>query len=394
MFEAQMPIPTFHESSLSLLQSAVHQVLLRRGAVAAGSTSAAHPAMQAVVAAGAAYTQPGQAPSDIGPDIEVCAKLAVEYIFATGLKKQLLHDELTGSVCDPLWAEALVEYEWVQATGKKIPYLPYDPAIRPNPPMALPSDTLNIALLADWGMGTNLAVNVLAQAVTALSGGNTPGQQAAASALIHMGDIYYAGTPAECQQHFLDAVKSAVPAAFSRDFPVYAIPGNHEYYSGGFGYYGTVLPRLSGQTNSFFCLRTDQWQVVALDTGRNDHDPFTVVSNITLLTPDQVEWLDTVMLTAGGRGTILLTHHQLYSGAGPVGERKPIKYGINPHLYSQLKPYFGQIAVWLWGHEHNTVIFNPERGLPLGRCIGSGSIPMLVVQNPYEQDPNLVGWTG
>jgi hypothetical protein len=391
-----MQIPTFHDPGLSLLQSALHQVLVKRGEPNTAHLSAGHPAMRAVVAAGLQYTQPGQ-PTSLDRDAEIllaCARLAVEYATTSGTARQLVYDELTGAACDPLWTEAITTYELLQASGAGIPYVPYDPATQPNPPMALPGDTVSIALLADWGMGTPVAENVLAQAATALSAGDPPVQQAAASLLIHMGDIYYAGTTPECEAHFVDTVLSAVPTAFTPEFPVYAIPGNHEYYSGAQGYYGTVLPRLAGQTNSFFCLRTDQWQVVALDTGYNDRDPWTVSTNLTSLTADQEAWLKGVMASAGGRGTILLTHHQLFSAAGSVGTANGVLYGISPNLYQQLSPYFDQIAVWLWGHEHNTVIFKPETGLPLGRCIGSASIPMLVVQDPYEPAPGLQGVAG
>jgi hypothetical protein len=399
--EASMQIPTFHHPDIALFQSALHETLARHDAAATDMLSVAqHPMMQALATAGAAFTQPGHTSSDV--DIVVaelkCAGLVIQYLLATGRQKELLYDEITGSICDVRWAEALALYLALKASGKAVRYLPFDPTARPNPPQVLASDTVSIALLADWGMGTSLAENVLAQAVTALPANDPPVQQAPASILVHMGDIYYAGTTAECKRHFVGTVLSAVPNAFTADFPVYAIPGNHEYYSGAVGFYETVLPRLAGQTNSFFCLRTGQWQVVALDTGFHDTDPLTVGSNTTQLTDDQVAWLQEVMSTAGNRRTILLTHHQLNSGNSAVGTGKVdgrhVSYGINPLLLAQLKPYFGQIAVWLWGHEHNTVVFSPQVGLPLGRCIGSASIPMQVDMQPYATDPSLVGVDG
>ena len=66
-----------------------------------------------------------------------------------------------------------------------------------------------------------------------------------------------------------------------------------------------------------------------------------------------------------------------------------INWGINPALFSQLQTILDRVSVWIWGHEHNTAVFNPHAGLPAGRCIGSGAIPMLVVQDPYTTDPLL-----
>jgi hypothetical protein len=123
-----------------------------------------------------------------------------------------------------------------------------------------------------------------------------------------------------------------------------------------------------------------------------------VLTNVTYLPDDQVAWLANVMSTANGRGTILLSHHQLYSGAGSVGQSavngQTVNWGINPQLFPQVEPYFSDISVWLWGHEHNTVIFNPQNGVPLGRCIGSGAIPMLVAEDPYTPAPGLSGVGG
>ena len=53
--------------------------------------------------------------------------------------------------------------------------------------------------------------------------------------------------------------------------------GNHEMYSGGHSYFKTFLPKLglfdadkkiiSPQSASFFCLETDHWVILGLDTG-------------------------------------------------------------------------------------------------------------------------------
>ncbi|HEX8694902.1 MAG TPA: metallophosphoesterase [Longimicrobium sp.] len=388
-----MSIFTFHNPIVSAAQAALHHALVRQGHPDTASLSAGHEKMQQLVKLGRGFTGPRSPAPGADTTEEVadeCLKLYLDYVAARFAgheqKAQQLYDELKFSVCDPLWLEAITAYEdFVHCEGGRVSYTGLQPGedVGPFPVDASP---LRIALLADWGTGDDLAKNVLAQA-----------KALAPHLLIHMGDVYYAGTQAEQQAYFLDVVEQYFPGTRSGRFPVYVIPGNHDYYSGGTGF-TWLIGQLGRQKGSYFCLRGEGWQVVALDTGYNDRDPFTVESNITALTDDQVAWLADVMGSAGGRRTILLTHHQLYSGAGPVGEQdqggQTVRWGINPLLYEQVRPYFGQIPVWLWGHEHNSVVFQPRQGVPPGRCIGSAAVPMMVIQDPYRQDATLQGVDG
>src|SRR5262249_42904111 len=65
----------------------------------------------------------------------------------------------------------------------------------------------------------------------------------------------------------------------------------------------------------------------------------------------------------------------------------------NPNLYSVFRPFLGNVALWLWGHEHNFEYFNSYLGLNKGRCVGASAIPNLKDQNPYAliQNPDLQG---
>jgi hypothetical protein len=62
-------------------------------------------------------------------------------------------------------------------------------------------------------------------------------------------------------------------------------------------------------------------------------------------------------------------------------------------LYSVFGPFLSNIALWLWGHEHNFEFFSPYLELKKGRCVGASAIPCLKAQNPYGliQDPDLQG---
>jgi predicted phosphodiesterase len=402
-----MSIATVHDPIFSRAQSALHHALVRR-ATAAGlaptdaaapsaELSSDHPAMQAMAALGHQFVQhrsldtlPAGADSTLGLVAE-CAKLYAQYVEARVMGNhavaQLLKNELTFSSCDPLWIEAITTYEEFVHSGNTIPYITLAPGTGVIPVGA----TLTVALIADWATGTTTAQNVLAQAVAM-----NP------DIIVHLGDVYYSGTATEEQNYFYQAMADGLQAAGKTmgtgpgDVRVFTLAGNHDMYSGGAGYY-SVIKQL-GQPASYFCLQNDDWQIVCLDTGYNDRDPFTVVSNITQLTDDQVVWLNDLMAGCGSRSTLFLSHHQLYSGAGPVGQSavgsNTVNWGINPSLFGQLQAILDRVAVWIWGHEHNTVVFNPHVGLPAGRCIGSGAIPMLVEQDPYTTDTTLQGIDG
>lgn len=412
-----MPLDMFHDPVLSRAQSALLEALRRRGEPV-DNLAADHPAMRALVsfgqvlerqqslglaqtaaaagaglpavaAFGVAFNQQGAAVS-AGELAEMAGEalvLFVLYVAARGADDaelaQRALDGLAYSVVDGVWLEAIAAYEefafGLTHPGQAIPYRRLQPGAGI---VALPSATATLGIVGDWGTGTPAALNLLQQMA-----GGTP----APDVLIHLGDIYYAGTQSEAANNFLARVREVYPTAGQAGgFPVFTLAGNHDYYSGGFGYFGLV--ETLGQPASYFCLQSDDWQIVCLDTGYNDRVPWTVQSNITQLTDDQTAWLQALMTDPSNtRGTILLTHHQLYSGASPVGESGGTKWGINPQLYRQLSPYFDRIALWLWGHEHNTVIFQPQAGLPPGRCVGSGAVPMLLSQDPYATDTSLAG---
>ena len=196
-------------------------------------------------------------------------------------------------------------------------------------------------------------------------------------AVIHLGDIYFSGTPEECQAHFLAPLRAVLPTQ-----RLFTFCGNHDVYSGGAGYYA-LLQQLE-QPASYFCLRSpDQsWQILAGGTELNDRDPFDVATALTRLDPAEEAWhLDKV---AGFPGqTLFLTHHQPFSAFAQIGvlaEHDP----VNPNLmasYASLAQA-GGIDAWFWGHEHSLHLYQPYRGLARGRNIGYGAIPVAAVQSP------------
>ena len=301
-----------------------------------------------------------------------------------------LEGELKDSECDPKWAEAITEYlGYFGPDGQKraIPYVRFqnlDDFVYD----VLPPDAV-VALLGDWGTGMSPAMRLLEQL-----GRHEP------HALVHLGDIYYAGTAGEVQQHFVDLVNGILDRARTR-LPVYVIPGNHEMYSGGGAFYG-MLPALNAppytdaaatQKASYFSLRTTDgaWQLLAMDTAFHDHDPFEVTNGITYLEPDELRWqIDKIeRVHASGGRTILISHHQLFSPFATIGRAaaKPAdQQAYNTNLLNSFRDVLqaGKVSGWFWGHEHNLAIYEPYGPLSKGRCIGHGAVPVLASQQPYK----------
>ena len=53
--------------------------------------------------------------------------------------------------------------------------------------------------------------------------------------------MYYSGTVEEQRQFLLEPLQ----AAFGHGFPILVIPGNHDYYSGGSGFFQVTFLSLS-----------------------------------------------------------------------------------------------------------------------------------------------------
>jgi hypothetical protein len=247
-------------------------------------------------------------------------------------------------------------------------------------------DSAVIAILGDWGTGEYEAVNVL-RAIAAMK----------PDLILHLGDIYYSGTPAECDQHFLKIIRRQARLRC----PVFTLAGNHDYYAAGTGYHW-LIDRLNGygwrQEASYFCLRNRHWQFLAMDTGYNDAVPgvYSAARKLgcihdTSLRTDELYWHWDKLRTAGGRKTILLSHHQLFSAYEKIGGA-PKGDSHNPNLLPGFAPYFKggggketEISAWLWGHEHDYLSYNPgHKGLQLGVCIGHGAIPVRCADKPKK----------
>jgi hypothetical protein len=200
---------------------------------------------------------------------------------------------------------------------------------------------LRVALLGDWGTGLYGAPECAASIE----------RDGRYDLLVHLGDVYYSGTPKEVRENFLERWPR-VPRAVSR-----ACNSNHEMYSGGEGLFKETLPAFN-QAATPFAIETPDWLLVGLDSAYEDHD----------LGHGQVAWLQGLISGAGRRKLVLFSHHQPFSLLDKQG----------PKLAGKLASLLanGRIFAWYWGHEHRCVLYDrhPVWGLH-GRCVGHSGMP-------------------
>ncbi|MFO0589288.1 MAG: metallophosphoesterase [Polyangiaceae bacterium] len=260
-------------------------------------------------------------------------------------------------------------------------------------PWTLPDDA-TVIVLGDWGSGNDDAIALLADAI------KQAGSRLAA--IVHLGDVYYSGQPDECTDNIVNATAQAFKQAGTSPVPMFWVPGNHEYYSFGAGYYSTIGLMNAGnkdatQVASYFALRTKSgsYQILGMDTGQSDFiaGQGTVFGAPTVqLRASEIEWHQDKLSNFKG-STILLSHHQLMSSAVTV--TKSVTPWVNASLWQVFSPYFQNIALWLWGHEHNQQAFYPGMfGLGMGSLIGASAYEEATSDGGLTAVNGLVQTTG
>ena len=262
---------------------------------------------------------------------------------------------------------------------------------------------LCVAVASDWGTGTLEALTV--------------GANIAASSphyTVHLGDVYYMGESGEIDENCLGQNERGYKGVWwpTGSLGSFALMGNHEMYSGGQGYFGDFLGKMGlfnvdksvrePQSASHFCLETDHWLVLGLDTGYHSGGVplFTHIpglNSIPSLNVDarfhdkMLDWL-TQMISAvtppngPKKSVLLLTHHQPVSSFEHAFT-KPAEQ------LAQMGFLNGQEFVWLYGHEHRLTIYNKLtvanslKAYP--RCIGHGGMPVSVT-SLSDPDPNIL----
>lgn len=383
-------IRQFHDPKLSIWQSAVEEaVVLKQGAparlAAAGRPvpierpDSNYPAVQEAVAyCSAAYAGqavPGltagatlAAPlvSTLGHCSLTALRLAKAILLNNEQDEQRYRDELCKfSDCDPCYVQAAEKYaEYFLAQGKRIPYRVYKNLTDFVLNDKLPAQA-RVAILGDWGTGQRAAKNVLTQIAA-----KSP------DVVIHLGDIYYAGTTFEDENYFYQPWTQILDLAHRR-VPTFTLAGNHDMYCGGVPYYA-LIDRL-GQPASYFCLRNAHWQFLAMDTSLHDINPVQAGQAATYLEDTELVWHKDKIDTAGGRRTVLLSHHPLFTAYDSIEGND-----VNLRLYPQVFTFLPSVALWLWGHEHNFVVYGQYEGIQRARCVGHAAFPVGIDELPRE----------
>jgi hypothetical protein len=374
---------TFRNHFLSLYQSAIDAVArlqLPAGTLRPGQENdLVQAATQVATLRDAGAPIPQQPPAGVQPDAWTAARLALQLLEARlhgrDAQAAAIETELKDGNFDPEFVETISQYLQYYGPDGKLRQPDY---ISASPTMpVLPFTAATVGIMGDWGTGTTAAVNIVQQMA-----------QFDPDVVIHLGDIYYSGTPEECDRNFA----AILNRTFDRSrVPIYNLAGNHDMYCGGVGYYGLLPtlnpPPLPAQPASFFCLRStdQQWQFIAMDTGRTDRDPFDVTTVLVEIDPQEEDWLAARIAEFPGK-TILLSHHQFFSAFAQIGPAQSdgSLTAYNPnldktfnHFVTAAKAGGGAIAAWFWGHEHTLTVYEPYRGLDKGRCIGHGAVPVL-----------------
>jgi len=237
------------------------------------------------------------------------------------------------------------------------------------------SDTVTLALLSDWATDTPES-----DRIGYLVRDYDPDYT------LHLGDVYYVGTPQEVAANFTHPEASWHYGKYGS----LALSGNHEMYSNGKAFFKELLPSMKIRTPDggfktqqagFFCLEHEHWRIIGLDTGYNSTNrPFLEV----LFKPDcnlrdeHLAWLqDVVHLNdvSDTRGLIFLSHHPYFSSFRDD----------HPVVGRQLRKVFGDAArpvLWFWGHEHRLSFYDKygfSDGVQAwGRCVGHGGMPVEI----------------
>jgi hypothetical protein len=249
------------------------------------------------------------------------------------------------------------------------------------------ADDARLVVVGDWGTGLPRARDVAHHMGQAIETALADHRQVH---VVHLGDVYYSGFESEDRKRFLD-LWPVTSAQADAGVTSWSLNGNHDMYSGGFGYFGTLLgdPRFraqhspDGKATSFFRLRSPSWDFVGVDTAW-DTD---VTSNgqIAVLQDPQAAYVADV--AAGSpRKLVLFSHHQLVSFYD--------KPDLGTTLPDKLAPVLrdGRVTAWWWGHEHRAITYEAAAGVRYPRCLGNGGVPILPDAAPPAGSTPPITW--
>lgn len=249
------------------------------------------------------------------------------------------------------------------------------------------TDDARLVVVGDWGTGLPRARDVATHMHQAIDTALASHRQVH---VLHLGDVYYSGFETEDRRRFLDLWPVTGEQA-AAGVTSWSLNGNHDMYSGGFGYFGTLLgdPRFQaqrspdGKPTSFFRLRSPSWDFVGVDTAW-DTD-VTSAGQIAVLQDPQATYVADVA-AGSSRKLVLFSHHQLVSvyDKPDLGSTLPAK--LAPVLRGN------RVTAWWWGHEHRAITYGAAAGVRYPRCLGHGGVPILPDPAPPAGSSPPITW--
>ncbi|WP_298902842.1 metallophosphoesterase [uncultured Psychroserpens sp.] len=282
---------------------------------------------------------------------------------------------------DVMWTVVLLYYAFYKYID---PYGVHSFVVKPNPQIknnktpVLPPLNAKIAIIGDWGTGAwkdgdlpKAPAQLVIEGVEALK----------PDYVIHLGDVYYAGTSNEERNNLLGLLKGKSLGK------LYTMNSNHEMYDGANGLYDVALESqlFSEQLGrTFFSIDIGDWILVGLDSAYFDDSALYMEGSLykDKKTSYQYKFLND--LSKQGKPIFLMTHH---NGIGI----KDHNFTVNTKLWDQVKECLdGNMPdMWYWGHVHNGIVYNTDKlsfpntkipksttgKTPQFRCCGHASIP-------------------
>lgn len=235
------------------------------------------------------------------------------------------------------------------------------------------SKPVRIAIVGDWGTGKFGKHDGPAVAVMNGIEKRNPDY------VIHLGDVYYAGTESEEEDNFLDLW----PDEFNKEEGMsFALNSNHEMYDGANGYFKEALksdgPFKAQNQTSYFGIRHGEWLFLGLDTAYYaDPNKLYRDPDIGGMEGDQATWIRNNFKDQDTEKVIVLTHHTPvnYSGEKLNDQDDP------PGLWKQVFTALGDKVpgIWYFGHAHNGIVYSESSATGLKGCkarlAGHGAIP-------------------
>lgn len=301
---------------------------------------------------------------------------------------------------DPMWAVVLVYYFWYKHIH---PGGVHKFIQQPNTGFnSSSSNGARIAIIGDWGTGPYKDGDVEKCPAQLVIDGIMKLDKVP-DYIIHLGDVYYAGTKNEERENLINML----PPSFTGK--LFTMNSNHEMYDGANGLFTETISNSnfkSQEGSSYFSLEVGYWIIVGLDSAYYDESHLYMDGAIFNKNggQEQVDYLNKYKEIAikEGKQLLVLTHHNPieYDGATFVDSKKNEGSLWDQVVNVALKGYVPD--AWYWGHIHNGIVYDLPELLqqsnnkldiklkpgenPRFRCCGHASIPYGKATGLFNKD--------